>query len=351
MAKKETKSAPKVEKGKGLDVGTAFIVCAERHGGRIAFRTQRDAFFDIEYSDFTKQMLIKSQVNYIEKDDRLYVVGNEAMEFANIFHAELRRPLKRGVISPSEKEALPMVELIIRGVAGKPAYEGETIYFSIPGPALDANFDRVYHEKILEGMLTRLGYKAKPINEGLAVVFSDLVKEGFTGLGLSFGSGMVNVCLTYMSVPILTFCVTKAGDWIDQQVAAAVGETASRICAIKESSLDLTKRDGLSRTEAALSIYYDNLIEYVLAHIVREFERNEKAPRIDKPIVIVLSGGSAMPKGFLQRFNDVLARSTFPLAVKEVRLASQPLYGVAKGALIGATADEAKKQEQMADST
>jgi len=346
MAQKKAKSAPTVEKGKGLDVGTAFIVCAEQHGEKIAFRTQRDAFFDIEHSDFTKQMLVNSKVNYIEKDDRLYVVGSEAMEFANIFHAEVRRPLRKGVISPSEKEALPMVELIIRGVAGKPAYEREIIYFSIPGPAVDADFNLVYHQKTLEGMLTRLGYTAKTINEGLAVIFSELAKEGFTGMGLSFGSGMVNVCLSYMSVPILTFCVTKAGDWIDQQVAAAVGETASRICAIKESSLDLTKRDGLSRIEAALSIYHDNLIEYVLAHIVREFEGSEKAPTLDKPIVIVLSGGSTMPKGFLQRFNDVLARTKFPLAVGEVRMASQPLYSVAKGALIAATADEAK----MADS-
>jgi len=343
VAKKKAKGAPRVEKGKGLDVGTAFIVCAEQHGEKIAFRTQRDAFFDIEYSDFTKEMLINSKVNYIEKDDRLCVVGNEALEFANIFHTEVRRPLSRGVISPSEKESLPMVELITRGVAGKPAYEGETIYFSIPGPALDADLDTVYHHKTLEGMLTRLGYTPKVINEGLAVVFSELAKEGFTGIGISFGSGMVNVSLSYMSVPILAFCVTKAGDWIDQQAAAAVGETASRICAIKESSLDLTKRDGLSRIEAALSIYHDNLIEYVLAHIVREFERTEKAPSIDKPIVIVLSGGSAMPKGFLQRFNDVLARSKFPLAVREVRLASQPLYSVARGAVIAATADEAKK--------
>jgi len=343
MAKKKAKVAPRIEKGKGLDVGTAFIVCAEQHGEKIAFRTQRDAFFDIEHSDFTKQMLINSKVNYIEKDDSLYVVGNEAMEFANIFHAELRRPLRRGVISPSEKEALPMVELIIRGVAGKPAYKGETIYFSTPGPALDADFDMVYHQKTLEGMLTRLGYTPKTINEGLAVVFSELAKEGFTGMGLSFGSGMVNACLSYMSVPILAFCVTKAGDWIDQQVAAAVGETASRVCAIKESSLDLTKRDGLSRIEAALSIYHDNLIEYVLAHIMREFERSEKAPRMDKPIVIVLSGGSTMPKGFLQRFNDVLAQTKFPLGVGEVRMASQALYSVAKGALIAATADEAEK--------
>jgi len=329
--------------GKGLDVGTAFIYCAEKQGNKIVFRTQRDAFFDIEYSDFTKEMLNKSKVNYIQKEEKLYVVGNEAIKFANIFNKNARRPLSKGIISPSEREALPMVELIIKSVIGEPRYKGEPVYYSIPGPPVDADFNIVYHEKVVHGFLAKLGYTPKSINEGLAVVFSELDKDGFTGIGLSFGGGMVNMCLSYMSVPIFTFSVSKAGDWIDQQVAMAVDETASRICAIKESSLDLTKYTGLSKIETALSIYYDNLIEYVLQNIKREFGRTKKMPRIDKPIAIVLSGGSALPKGFLNRLKGILAKVRFPLEVGEVRVASEPQYSVVRGALIAAMAEEERR--------
>ena len=45
-------------------------------------------------------------VKYIVKDNKLYIVGDEALEFANMFNKETRRPLSRGVISPTEKEAL-----------------------------------------------------------------------------------------------------------------------------------------------------------------------------------------------------------------------------------------------------
>jgi hypothetical protein len=49
---------------------------------------------------------------------------------------------------------------------------------------------------------------------------------------------------------------------------------------------------------------------------------------------------SAMPKGFRERFEQVLGACEFPIAVSEVRLASNPLEATAKGALIAALADQ-----------
>lgn len=329
--------------GKGLDVGTSFIYCAEKQKNEIVFRSQRDAFFDIEYSDFTQEMLTKSEVNYIKKADQLYVVGDEAIRFANIFNRNARRPLSKGIISPSEKEALPMVELIINSIVGEPKHKGEIIYYSVPGDPIDADFNLVYHEKVVYGFLRKQAYTPKSINEGLAIVFSELADEGFTGMGISFGGGMVNVCLSLMSVPVVTLSLTKSGDWIDQQVAMAVDETQSRVCAIKEASLDLTAKDGLAKIEAALSIYYDYLIEYVLKNIKKQFEKTKRMPRIDKPITIVLSGGTALPAGFLKRFKGVLTKIPLPIEIGKVRMAPKPLYSVAKGALIAATAEEERR--------
>ncbi|MFH1683385.1 MAG: hypothetical protein ABIA67_00735, partial [Candidatus Margulisiibacteriota bacterium] len=243
------------------------------------------------------------------------------------------------------KEALPMVELLIKSVLGKPRYKGEIVYFSVPGEPLDADFNVIYHEKILHTFISRMGYSPKVINEAHAVVLSELADEEFSGIGLSFGGGMVNMCLSYLSVPIITFSVTKAGDWIDQQVAMAVDETASRISSIKESSLDLSKEKGLTRTESALSIYYSHLIEYVIENIIKEFAKTTKMPRITKPISIILSGGTSLPKGFADRFRKILSQQKFPLQIKSVREAAQPLRTVARGALVAALSDEAKKQK------
>ena len=331
------------QNGKGVDIGTMFVKCANKEKEQIAFRSQRNAFFGVEHTDFTKNILNNSRVKYIIKENELYVVGDEALEFANMFNKETRRPLNRGVISPTEKEALPMVELLIKSVIGKPSYTGEIAYYSVPGEPLDADFNIIYHEKMLDGFLKTLGYTPKPINEGHAVILSELAQEDFTGIGLSFGGGMVNVCLSFMSVPIFKFSVAKAGDWIDQQVSMAVNETASRVSAIKETSLDLSKEKDLSKIESALSIYYNHLIEYVIESIKEEFAKAKKLPRIAKPISIILSGGTSLPKGFSLRYKQILDHLKLPIPVGSVRMASQPLRSVAKGALVAASVDEGKK--------
>lgn len=332
-----------IQKGRGVDIGTVFVKCAKKQGEKIIFKSERNAFFEVEQTDFTRKLLDSSNVKYIIKEDKLYIVGDESLDFANMFSKETRRPLSRGVISPTEKEALPMVELLMKSVIGKPTYEGEIVYFSTPGEPLDADFNIIYHIKMLDGFLKTLGFTPKSINEGHSLVLSELSGEDFTGIGISFGGGMVNVCFSFMSVPIFKFSVTKAGDWIDQQVAMTVDEPTSRVSVIKESSLDLSKEGNLSKIESALSIYYNHLIEYVIENIKQQFEQARRLPMIKKPVSIVLAGGSSLPNGFANRFNKILQRIKFPIPVGEVIMSKQPLRSVAEGALVAAITDEGRK--------
>jgi len=330
--------------GKGLDVGTAFIYASEKIGDEIAFRIERDAFFDIPASDYIQGIFERDNVKYIRKGDQLYVVGNGALRFANLFQRNVRRPLARGVISPQEKEALPLIELMVKNVIGSHRHVGETVYYSVPSQPIDADFDVLYHQHIIDGFLSGLGYSPKPINEGLAVIFSELAEENFTGLAFSFGGGMVNVCLANLSIPVITFSIARGGDWIDKQVAWAVNEPVSTVTGWKESYLDLDKRENLSRIEQALSIYYDILLDYVVGHLKTELEK--AAVHLEKPLTIMVSGGTAKPNGFLKRFQETLQRFQLSTELGEVRLASQPLHSVTKGALIAAIADETKKSEK-----
>ena len=92
----------------------------------------------------------------------------------------------------------------------------------------------------------------------------------------------------------------------------------------------------------ALSIYYDNLIEYTLSHIQREFEESDKMPRVKQPLSVVISGGTSLPKGFLDRFKTWLSKYKFPIPVGDCRMASHPLQSVARGALIAAMTETGK---------
>jgi len=48
----------------------------------------------------------------------------------------------------------------------------------------------------------------------------------------------------------------------------------------------------------------------------------------------VLSGGTAMPPGFQERFEKALRASDFPIELSEIRTAADPLHSTAKGTLV-----------------
>ena len=335
--------------GRGLDVGTSFVRCAEMQGQETVSRSERSAFIDLDQDDFTEGMLGMAKLEYVKNGDKLQILGNEALEFASISGKVARRPLRKGMISPSEDEAIPMIERIIRGVAGEARQAGEPLYFSVPGEPLDAEVNLAYHEKTIQGILRKLGYHPKPINEGLAVIFSELGDEQYTGIGMSFGGGMVNVCFAFRSIPLLAFSLARGGDWIDEKAALAVDENASRVCAIKEASLNLTQSEADTEVLNALSIAYDQFIEYVAERVNREVSKMMNIPQTTGgAIPIVLSGGTVAPKGFAERFKKALKQLDFPLDLANVRVAKDPFGSVANGALTAAQVEDGRAEEAEA---
>ncbi|MEA3166232.1 MAG: hypothetical protein QOJ26_1101, partial [Thermoplasmata archaeon] len=160
---------------KGLDVGTMNIIAAERHGDKTTLTQQRNSFVEIEYSDVAEKMLARSDVLYIKKDNQVFIVGEDALNFANIFNTATRRPMQKGILSRDEKSAIPMIRLIIERLVGAPKESGEILYYTSPARPADApNQDVLYHQKTIESILRKLDYTPRVINEGLAVVYSEL---------------------------------------------------------------------------------------------------------------------------------------------------------------------------------
>lgn len=344
-AELETKAASeqqgtcRFESGRGLDVGTANLAAAIQDlDGNVTIKIQRNAFIDIDADDYTRNMLTKLNVQYVVINDRMVVVGDPAFELANIFNRETRRPMKAGVISPSESDAMPIERLLLENLLGPPNYPKEKIYFSVPAEPIDADFNVVYHKGVFGGLLKKIGYEPKHLVEGHAVVFSELAEDDFTGIGISCGGGMFNVCVAYKSIPALTFSTSRGGDWIDRNVATVLGIKASRATAIKEKGVNLLK--PRNREEEAVEIYYRNLISYTLENIKKRFESSEGMPSFPDPVEIVCAGGTSMIGGFVEVFQDEFDSIKFPIEVKNIRRAEDPLFSVAKGSLVAALSDE-----------
>ena len=323
---------------RGIDVGTMNIVSAQQDGGETVFVSQRNSFVEIEYSDMAERMLSRSDVLHIRKDDKVYVVGDDALNFANIFNEETRRPMKHGILSSEEQSAIPMIKLILEQVIGEPDRPNERVYFSTPADPIDSDLSTLYHQKTLESFLGDIGYDPEPINEGMAVIYSELADHNFTGLGISFGAGMTNVCLSYYAVPVMTFSVARGGDWIDEQTATATGESVDKVTSIKEEDFKLDFTTDAGGVEGALSIYYDNLLDYVIENVAREVNEEDVEEGLDVPVVV--TGGTASPPGFEKLFQDRLDNADIPFSISDVRKAEEPLYSVARGALVASRTEE-----------
>jgi len=340
MEEKETPSArenvvPTGEGRLGLDVGTSKILAMRKSGNEVLAATEVNAFIPLPFSRFTQNILLQNKVRYYTDNGHFYVYGNSAEKFASLWNAETRRPMSRGLINPNEPSALTLIKVIIEGLVKKPRGKDEVVYFSVPGAPVEAPSDLIYHEALLKEFLEGLGYRAKSINEGLAVVFSELEKESFTGIGISAGGGMCNVCLAYLSVPVISFSVSKAGDYIDRSVGSVTGESATRVKVIKEQSLDLT-RSARDKVEEALHIYYNDVVETLVGSLKEALGRASNMPRLDRPIPVVLAGGTSRPKGFRERFDKAFRQSGFPLEISEVRLSPHPMEATARGSLLAA---------------
>ena len=323
----------------GLDVGTSRIVLARGTGSGAKTDSQLNAFVTVPYSKFTESILKQNRVSYhLDGGREISIFGNESEKFANFFNTDARRPMRHGVLNPSEENGLLVIQSIIEKLLPK-TKKHEMVCFSVPGVGRDMTSDLVYHEAMLKNLLSGLGYRGKAINEGLAVIFAELEADNFTGIGISCGGGMCNVCLAFMSVPVFAFSTSKAGDYIDSSAASVTGEATTRIRIVKEEGLDLRKSAG-NKFESALQVYYEEMILALVEALRTDFVKAAHLPRMDRPLPIVLSGGTAMPRGFVEKFGDALDQADLPFKISDVRLASDPLTATARGCAIAALHEE-----------
>jgi hypothetical protein len=322
----------------GLDVGTSNIVMAQNKGSNVGLTKQLNAFFTIPKSKFTKQILEKNAVKFLDYRGRYYIIGYAAENFANLFNSNTKRTMHRGLLSPREDEGITLVQAIISTLIQKPKKFGEVLCFSIPGQPVDGNLTVSGHENIIKMYLEGLGYTPVSVNEGLAVVMSELSDFNFTGIGISMGGGMCNVCLSYMSVPVITYSIQKGGDYIDEMVSREVGEPETKVKVIKEESFSLSVLPK-NRVELSIHMHYMSLINELVQSLQQVISSSDRVPKISQPIPIVLSGGSTMPSGCKTMFEKVVKNVRLPIEISTVIRAEDPMNTTAKGALIMAMAE------------
>lgn len=325
--------------GVGLDVGTGFLVGSGFKGNKISYTPLRDAFFVIDREMFNKSMFNKSQMKYIEIENNVFVIGEDALNLAKIRNASAKRPLANGVINPKEREAAPILKEMFRYcVEPFKSKDGEKLVFSVPGKQVGSeSFDVEYHSMSIQSLASTLGFDAHPLNEAYAVVISEMEKaDDVTGLGFSFGAGLVNVAFVYKSMLLFEFSIGKSGDFVDKESSKATGVSESMINHIKETKLDLSGSEfEMSPEERALLFTYRHVIKNTINEVIRAFKETENVNIIES-VPIILSGGTTLPKGFVELFKSELDKSDIPFQYSKIVPAKDRLKSVSRGCLLWA---------------
>jgi len=340
MNEKKTSDKPSKQRSVGIDIGTGFIACAEVEGDSKKFRKVRDAFFKLNPSKFLEgsanafgeNMLKNAGAHYVKVEEDLYVLGDDAFKFANLFHQECLRPMSQGVLNPRQPVSNMMVSELVRAVAGKAQNKNDVLYYCVPAQPIDADFDVEYHKQVLHGVFVDLGYKnINVMTEALAVIYSELADTQYTGIGMSFGAGMCNIVYSFMGIPVFAFSLSRGGDWIDSHAAQHTDETNNVVTAIKEKA-DFSLYDSTYGIQKAISIYYEALLSYVVEKFKELYENTpkKKLPNVTMEMPIVVAGGTSMVIGFVERLRE-LTKEGFPVPISEIKHAEEPLFAVSNG--------------------
>jgi len=329
----------------GLDIGTMNLVASVQEGNDIVTKSIRNMYYTVDHEILSSSDIADSPIDWVvskdDNDNDLYhVIGEDCFTYAKMFGQDVRRPMSKGVISSKDMDAGEILAFLLERLIGKAGEEGGLCIYSVPAQPVDETIPPVtYHERVFSRILKALGYTPVSLNEAMGVIYANCQKENYSGIALSFGCGLTNVVSSFKGTIVNKFAICRGGDWIDENAALSTDIPITRMTALKENNLDLLNPGGAGKREKvmrrAIVHYYEELIEYVLDVFVEEFKKVADGFATDDAMPIIVSGGSSLPAGFVELFDEILAtRTDFPYKISGVRHADDPLSAVAIGNLI-----------------
>lgn len=351
----------------GIDVGTYTIVRAKRNAdGDIEYLTEINGFLEMEVNMRTKIMLNNIKASGIPSfmtadGEKAYILGKKARNFAYshgaLFSGQnvdevFKRPMRDGLLSSRDsRDSFNVLATLVNSMIGDIDIDNMPIAYSVPGvpvPQQGKQSDSTvseYHSSVISKMLQEVdGHRTDPfsINEAEAIVWAECEDKGLSGIGMSFGAGMTNVCFSLYGMPVFTFSAVGGGDSVDRAVAKRCGidpVVANIVKMGDEGSMppiDLLKTPSGANEhiERAIIMHYNMLINDVVAAFGQYVRDNEKRVMESSKPDIIVAGGTASPNGFMKLLIERLDQENMKqFRFGDTRKADNNLHTVAKGLL------------------
>jgi hypothetical protein len=119
--------------------------------------------------------------------------------------------------------------------------------------------------------------------------------------------------------------------------AVATGEPDSVVQVEKEGGGFKVGEPNENPVLSAVASYYERLIEYTAKQLSAALSGHKSLPKFKHPIKIVVAGGTSQADGYIEKLQEKLSESNFPLDIEVVKHSEDPLLAVSKGCLIAAS--------------
>lgn len=354
----------------GLDFGSSTIRSLRRNGERLTARSSRMAYAVLPDSPSHRRLLERAQVSVLQCDSDLVLVGNDATEHAALFRTACRPLLVNGHVPAGDPLARQVIARLTESVLPTAAKRGDICAVSLPGrAALDGSDTRPDFE-FLTRVIRLQGYEPLIVPSGQALVLAELVRNSFTGIGLTFGHAGCEALLAHRGAIVCHAGNECGGEWLDRRLLAEVrsaqpGATAPiPVFSSEPGEADQLTREMITARRESLtapvhladenrdvqliaSLLADSLASLLQA-FAAELERSPRALEIPQPLPIVCHGGLAGTPGFGTLLVQALKRHTLPVEVTEPRLVTASPATIARGLLIAAELESSTRTSTSA---
>jgi hypothetical protein len=323
--------------GVGLDVGTMNFVAARYTPNGVEYKRVTDAYIDLDVENIKTLKMSGIEYSQFKEQSDICVLGDKSFQMANLFKQEVKRPLSKGLISPGAISAQHVLNSLVQTVLEKPAEEGEHCFYSVPADPIDLpDQDVKFHQNLFGQIISGCRFTPHPTNEAMAIIFSQCKEFSFSGIAMSFGSGLCNIATSYMGVMGLNFSISRGGgDWIDTHAAKAVGSTSARMCILKQKGgFSVATPPNDNPDQEAIALYVRTLIRHCLEKLAEKLKKEQNDHLESLPLVV--SGGTTLAQDFMVVFKDeytILKKKGQIPSVADIIRVERPLDAVADGLL------------------
>lgn len=290
-----------------IDVGTAFI----KYGFDGTLKKIRNGFVTLEKSDFILNLCNKMNINYYEHEDRVFVIGDDGFEIARQLNQPFRRCMAEGRVNTGELDSILVLTFILKSII-EGIKDVERIGITVSSQCKDEQIDFIYQRNLLQDIVKN----ASIIDEGYSCALGLLEEHDLTGIGISFGAGLVNVGMIYKGICTGSFSLRKALDWVDKQSARMANLAVEKIVAVKEK-MNLVEPTNL--IERIIKSYIEHMIVNALFNADDVMSKELEG----KEVVVGISGGIVEMVNFGNWVKGLVKKGLRKIGVKDIVIGDQ----------------------------